>query len=163
MCATTRHAPRRTPRVVSLSPASLPPPPPPQARPNPNICLSDVRLKQTSQPKSPKWRSPARFLRPNTVFAAAAARYTFLRVSLSLSLSLALSLPFKASSFVRSCGESCCSLRRRRRCYCNTYSAIHPIIHKVFKKGGFGYSPRLVGRYCSYLLPKQALATSRNF
>ena len=93
MCATTRHAPRRTPRVVSLSPASLPPPPPPppQARPNPNICLSDVRLKQTSQPKSPKWRSPARFLRPNTVFAAAAARYTFLRVSLSLSLSSSLS------------------------------------------------------------------------
>ena len=39
-----------------------------------------------------------------------------------------------------------------------TYSAIHPVIRKVLKMRIWGV-PRLVGRYCSYLLPKQALAT----
>ena len=38
------------------------------------------------------------------------------------------------------------------------YSAIHPICHNVLKMRIWEF-PRLVGRYCSYLLPKQSLAT----
>ena len=41
------------------------------------------------------------------------------------------------------------------------YSAIHPVCRKVLKIR-FGEFPWLVGRFCSYLLPKQTLAPFRD-
>ena len=41
------------------------------------------------------------------------------------------------------------------------YSAFHPVICKVLKMTIREF-PRLVGHYCNYLLPKQALATHNN-
>ena len=40
----------------------------------------------------------------------------------------------------------------------NTYLSSDPVCHKDLKMFIWGI-PRLVGRYCSYLLPKQALTT----
>ena len=40
-----------------------------------------------------------------------------------------------------------------------SYSAYHPLCLARGRRWGFGEFPRLVGRYCSYLLPKQAGGT----
>ena len=40
------------------------------------------------------------------------------------------------------------------------YSGFHPVCRKILKMRFWGI-PRLVGRYCSYLLPMQALWTCR--
>ena len=57
------------------------------------------------------------------------------------------------------CDSMKAMLRENKLIVVSLYSGIHLLCLKRFWSWGFGEFPRLVGCYCSYLLPKQALAT----